>query len=69
MTLDEVRARLRKEYAPYAGVRGVGIRAWCRQHGLANSHVSEFLSGKRWPSSELLEVLGLEWEIVEKKRR
>ena len=43
-----------------------GVKAWCKAHGVANSHASEFLNGKRLPTSDLLEALGLEWRVMKK---
>lgn len=68
MTLDDVRALLRAQMAEFIGTnvsgpRGNGLRAWCEHHDVASGHVSEFLNGKRNPSTELLDALGLQWEI------
>lgn len=62
MTENEVRILLRKAINDLGGVR-----AWCRAADVrCNSHVSEFLTGKRSPSSEVLDALGLEYRIVSK---
>ncbi len=43
------------------------IYAWCRDNGVSRQRASEFLSGKRLPTNDILEALGLEWRIVRKK--
>jgi len=69
MTLDEVRNKVREEAFEFQGTgargrKGFGLRGWCEYHGVAVGHASEFLNGKRGPTSDLLEALGLEWRIV-----
>jgi hypothetical protein len=68
MTLDDVRKLLLRRSRTHIKYRGTtGVKAWCEAHGVAATHVSEFLNGKRGPTSDLLENLGLEWRIVRKR--
>ena len=60
MTADEVRALMDKRVKP-------SLTEWCRVHGVAKSHASEFLNGKRLPTTDLLDALGLEWRICRKR--
>jgi hypothetical protein len=69
MTEDDVRSLLRKKLTKFVFRKGsTGLRAWCRQHGVASEHVSEFLSGVRNPASDMLDALGLEYRIVRKRK-
>lgn len=68
MSIDDVRelllAEARKcEPQPW---RSTGIAKWCTKHGVNRGHVSEFMNGKRAPTSDVLEALGLEWRIESK---
>lgn len=69
MNLDQVRKRLLRECRPYVAKdgRGFGLKPWCRANGVASTHASDFLSGKRNPASDLLEALGLEWRVMRKR--
>ena len=69
MTLDQVRNLLRKRIAPYRGKRGIGLRPWCAAQGVNVSHASEFLDGRRLPTTDLLNALDLEWRVMRKPRR
>ncbi len=69
MTLDQVRSMLitrAKKYQIYANT--TGVTAWCTAHGVSKARVSEFLSGKRNPTSDILDALNLEWRVMRKKR-
>ncbi len=69
MTSDEVRALLLKRAARYAKNRGSsGVTGWARHHGISKGHVSEFLAGKRLPTTAILDALNLEWRISRKRR-
>lgn len=69
MTLDAVRNLLLRKCRPYAeGTHtGFGLTPWCEAYGVARTHASDFLAGKRNPGSDLLDALGLEWVIARKK--
>ncbi len=68
MTEHEVRQLVRDRAALFARNKGsTGLTAWCVEAGVAKSHASEFLRGKRAPASDLLEALGLEYAIVQKR--
>ena len=69
MSADDVRKLLLKRAAEYRTHRGFGLRGWCAEHGVSPTHASEFLNGKRGPTSNLLEALGLEWRITRKVTR
>lgn len=68
MTLDQVRKLLLRKCKPYAAGAhtGFGLTAWCDAHGVAKTHASDFLAGKRNPGTDLLEALGLEWRVMKK---
>ena len=69
MELEALRAILVRRAVKFAKRRGSsGQRAWAEAHGVLNSRVSEFLSGKRLPNDAILNALGFEWRIVRKKR-
>ena len=51
------------------GNKGFGLRGWCEFHGVAVGHASEFLNGKRNPTTDILDALGLEWRIVPKQAK
>lgn len=61
MTEDDIRSALRKR----AGKRGIAM--WCVFYGIPQSHVSEFLSGKKSVPSKVLDALGLEISYRRKK--
>lgn len=65
MTIDQVRDVLARAIEPYSkSGRFSGLTRWCNAHGVCKSAASQFMSGKRGPSSDLLEALGLEWQLV-----
>ena len=68
MSEDDVRQLLLKEAAAMEPKpwRSTGIGKWCTVNAVKRSHVSEFMNGKRLPTSDLLNALGLEWRIVPK---
>jgi hypothetical protein len=67
MTLEAVRRLLLRRAKGASRYKNVtGVKAWCKTHGVANSHASEFLNGKRLPTADLLEALGLEWRVMKK---
>ena len=67
MTEDEVRKLLLRRAKPYRKYRGTtGVSAWCDAHGVAKTHVSDFMNGRRRPMADLLDALGLEWRIMRK---
>lgn len=68
MTHDDVRSLLRRRCEPYRGRHGFGLRAWCREHNVNQTHASDFLTGKRGPANDLLDALGLEWVIRRKPK-
>lgn len=71
LTLDDVRALLveqARECEPQPW-RSTGIAKWCAKHGVKRGHCSEFLNGKRLPTTDLLDALGLEWRICRKAER
>ena len=67
MTPDAIRRLLLRECKPYRNGRGFGLKPWCRAHGVASTHASDFLNGKRHPANDLLGALGLEWRVVRKR--
>jgi hypothetical protein len=70
VTLDEVRKLLLRRAKGASRYRNAtGVKAWCKVNGVANSHACEFLNGKRLPTSDLLEALGLEWRVMRKAPR
>ncbi len=70
MTLDEVRKILIREGKKCQIYRGTsGVTAWCSEHGVSKARASEFLSGKRLPTTDILEALGLEWRVMRKRGR
>lgn len=67
MTLDQVRKLLLREAKKcqvYANTSGVS--AWCTANGVAKARASEFLAGKRMPTTDILDALGLEWRVMRK---
>lgn len=70
MTIDQVRELLAQAIEPYSkSERFSGLTRWCNAHGVCKSAASQFMSGKRGPSSDLLDALGLEWQLVPAPRR
>lgn len=68
-TEDEVRKMVLRRSVPFARRQNsTGVRAWAVAHDIPTGHVSEFLNGKRGPCTKLLDVLGLEYRIVRKRR-
>jgi hypothetical protein len=68
MEPDHVRKlllRRAKGFSRYKGNSGVG--AWCKAHNVSRAHASEFLNGKRLPTTDLLNALGLEWRIMRRR--
>jgi len=60
MSEDQVRDLLRRRAKPFAKRKGsTGVTAWCSHHGVTNTHVSEFMNGKRAPATDMLDALGL----------
>lgn len=69
MTENQVRELLLRRIEKFRNRRGsIGLRPWCKANAVAISHASEFLNGKRLPTTDLLDALGLEWRIVRKHR-
>lgn len=66
MTLEQVRNLVLRKAKPYTGQKGFGLRGWCEANGVAQTHASDFMSGKRNPGNDLLEALGLEWRVMRK---
>lgn len=70
MTSNQARKLLLRKCKPYKSSHGnsqTGIRPWCEAHGVKVGHASEFLNGRRGPTLDLLDALGLEWSLVRKK--
>lgn len=69
MNEGEVRDLVRKRAARHAEREGsTGVTAWAKAKGVRKSHLSEFMTGKRAPTTDLLDALGLEWRIMRKRR-
>jgi hypothetical protein len=67
MTEDQVRAMVMEAIKPFAkGITHTGFTHWCRASGVKLSHASEFMNGKRSPTTDLLDALGLEYRIMPK---
>lgn len=65
MTLESVRKLLLRRAKGSAKYKNsTGVKAWCTENGVQNSHACEFLNGKRLPTTDLLEALGLEWRVM-----
>jgi hypothetical protein len=65
MSEDRLREHIRKLANLYVTrKRSTGVTAWGRACGISRGHLSEFMSGRRGPSADLLAALGLEWRIV-----
>ena len=65
MTIDQLRDLVAHAIEPYSkSERFSGLTRWCNAHGVCKSAASQFMSGKRGPSSDLLDALGLEWQLV-----
>lgn len=70
MTEDQVRELFVRRLEKHRGRRGsIGLRPWCRAHGVTVSHASEFLGGRRLPTTDVLDALGLEWRITRKRKQ
>jgi hypothetical protein len=71
MTLTAVRKLLLRKCKPHIAKdsRGFGLKSWCRANGVASTHASDFLSGRRLPANDLLGALGLEWRIMRRASR
>lgn len=68
MTEDDVRQLVRDRAKLYAKNKGsTGITAWCAEANLNKAHVSEFMSGKDRAPTDMLDALGLEYAIVQRK--
>jgi hypothetical protein len=68
MREEEVRDLILRRAARYANRKGsTGVTAWGKAHGVSRSHLSEFMAGKRGPTSDVLDTLNLEWRIVRKR--
>lgn len=60
MSEEQVRVLLLRRAKPFAKRKGsTGVTAWCKHYGITNTHVSEFMNGKRAPASDMLDALGL----------
>lgn len=69
MTLDQVRALLLARAAKFKiRARETHLGQWCKAHRVSKGHVSEFLNGKRLPTTDILNALGLEWRICRKRK-
>lgn len=69
MNEDQVRSLLLKRAKKHSrGGRTTGVTAWCKHHGVINTHVSEFMNGKRAPSNDMLDALGLERSYSRKRK-
>jgi hypothetical protein len=67
MTQDQVRAMVLKAAKPFAKRHGsTGIYSWCKEKGVNRGHLSEFMSGERLPTTDILNALDLEWRIMPK---
>lgn len=70
MTLDQVRKMLRREAKKCQVYKNTsGVSAWCTANGVAKARASEFLAGKRLPTTDILNALGLEWRVMHKTNR
>ena len=68
MTLSQVRRMLiarAKKHQVYRNT--TGVTAWCAAHSVSKARASEFLSGKRLPTTDILNALGLEWRVMRKR--
>jgi len=69
LTLDQARKLLLREAKKcqvYANT--TGVTAWCTANGVSKARASEFLAGKRLPTTDILNALGLEWRVMKKPR-
>ena len=67
LEIDEIRSLLSERATEFICRRGsTGLTAWARYHGVLASNLSEFMSGKRQPTADILDALGLERVIVRK---
>jgi len=68
MSEDEVRELVRKRSARHVKrLRSTGVTAWGKAHGISKGHLSEFMTGKRAPTTDILNALNLEWRIVRRR--
>lgn len=68
MTEEDVRDLVRQRAKLYArNKNSTGFTEWCAQAGVNKGHASDFMNGKKLPGNDLLNALGLEWAIVQKK--
>lgn len=61
MTIEQVQALLLRK----ANKSGT-VYAWCKENDVSRQRASEFLAGKRLPTTDILEALGLEWRVMRK---
>lgn len=59
MTVDQVRAKLRRECE-----RAGGQAAWAEARDISPAYVSDVLQGRRGPGRMILDALGLERVVV-----
>lgn len=70
MTLEQVREKLLREAKKHQVYQNTsGVYSWCRANGVSRARASEFLTGKRLPTTDILDALGLEWRVMRKVRR
>lgn len=63
MTEDQLRNDMRQRFT------AISAREWCGVKGVAHTHVSEFLAGKRGPPSDLLRALNMRVDYVRNNSR
>lgn len=61
LSADQLRAAMRRRF------EAMSIREWSKLTGCTASHISEFLSGKRGPPSEMLDALNLQIRYVKRR--
>lgn len=52
MTVDEVRLLMKERMNGNA-------KAWCKEHDVAASYISDVMTGRREPGAKILDALGL----------
>lgn len=62
MSEDDLRALMRKKFT------AMSQREWCRLTGCTNTHVSEFLHGKRGPPRDMLRALNMRVDYVRNRK-
>ena len=68
MSEDDVRELVRHRAKFFARNKGsTGFTAWCCEAGVNKTHASTFMNGKGSAPTDLLDALGLEYAIVQKK--